>query len=167
MTPEELFEQYNNLPFYIVKHYYPYTVHSEDLEQEALLALWKACLGYNTSIAQFSTYAFTTIRRCLNRYLQKIQKAYTIEVISLNQDTIYENQTIADLIAAPDKSMDTVELQLSIDSVYDTLSDTEKTIVDGFMSGLNQSGLARQLNCCNATVHNRVRDIREKFKTLL
>lgn len=81
--PNELFEQNINLAYsYLQKHtiflrgYDP-----EDLQQEALLALWRACLTYQPARGKFSTYATTCIA---NRFkdLIKIQSRKVDEVLT-------------------------------------------------------------------------------------
>lgn len=81
MTPEQLFTQNQGLAYsYLQKHtIYLRGYDQEDLQQEALLALWKACLTYNPKKSKFSTYATTCIA---NRFrdLIKIQSRKVDEV---------------------------------------------------------------------------------------
>lgn len=86
MSPELelLYHQNTNLVYsYIRKNdIYLSGYDLEDLYQEGLLALWRACLNYNPSRGvKFSTYAVTCIR---NHFVDLIRKnAKRVKTISL------------------------------------------------------------------------------------
>ena len=71
---EQLF--YNNLElayFTLWKHY-PTFAQDEDLKQEAVLGLWKACLTYDESKSKFSTYAVSCMLNKMKVWLRDRSK---------------------------------------------------------------------------------------------
>lgn len=75
MTPLELFHENEKLVYHVINRYYPTFVGNDDVEQEALLGLWKACDTYDENKnLQFSTYACTVIINTIRMYLRTILK---------------------------------------------------------------------------------------------
>lgn len=72
MTPEELFQKNLNLVYHTYHRYFKRLglgSHYDDLIQEGMLGLWRACLDFDESLGYaFSTYAVATIRGAMNRY---------------------------------------------------------------------------------------------------
>jgi RNA polymerase sigma factor (sigma-70 family) len=65
LTPDELFEQNQGLVYSYLKKNPTYidSFEYEDLAQECMMALWKACEKFDSSKGiQFNTYALTCIR---------------------------------------------------------------------------------------------------------
>lgn len=90
MSPNELFEQNVNLAYsYIHKNdIYLDGYDQEDLFQEALAALWKACLNFDPSRGvKFSTFATSCIKNHFSDLIRKNTKI--IKAISL--DTLPED----------------------------------------------------------------------------
>lgn len=68
-TPEELFEANKGLPYHIAKRYKVPEEDRDDMIQEGMLALWRACLGYKPNDNNtFGTYAGKAIMHAYNRF---------------------------------------------------------------------------------------------------
>lgn len=86
-TKEELFEQHKNIVYYCYSKLYKdefIEKSKEDLVQEGFLALWQACRLYNEELnIKLSTYAFTTIRNTMIRWI-KVNRSYYYNNIGLD-----------------------------------------------------------------------------------
>ena len=70
-TPEELFEANKGLPYHIAKRYKVPEEDYQDMIQEGMLALWRACLGYDPSKGKFSTYAGAAIGHAYEEFTHR------------------------------------------------------------------------------------------------
>lgn len=75
MTPLERYSENEKLVYHVINRIFPTFVGNEDVEQEAMLGLWKACCTYDEERdTQFSTYACQVISNNIRMYLRTILK---------------------------------------------------------------------------------------------
>lgn len=102
---KKLFEDNQKLVNYVLWHYYSKYGFDEDLYQEGSIGLWKACLTYDSSKSEFSTYAVHCIRFQMLKSLQSQFKR--IDTISLDSPLkSKDGLTIADCLEDPVSNID-------------------------------------------------------------
>lgn len=139
------------------KHFTGFGYLQEDLIQEGLLALWKACSTFDESRGcTFSTYAFTVVANAMRMYLRK-EKRHT-ETLPLDdtrkmpgdiEGTIVQAMTDADTL---DKVMHAAKCLGYED------------IVRLKIAGAKQVEIAEALGVTQATISKRLSAIFEKVK---
>lgn len=104
MTKEELFEKNTLMAYKIANKYRTnYNRYYEDIKQEALLGLWRACQTYNES-TKFSTYAYVCIKNTVNMYIRRFRK-HEDRNISIYTITV-DNLSIEDSLGAEDENIE-------------------------------------------------------------
>ena len=105
---KRLFEENQKLVNYVLWHNYSQYGFDEDLYQEGSIGLWKACLTYDPSKSEFSTYAVHCIQHQILKALQS-QSKKKVNTISLDAPlnlTSENGLTIADCIKDPVSDID-------------------------------------------------------------
>ena len=140
---EALFYKNVGLAYFIVWKHYPTFAKDEDLKQEALLGLWQACLTYNKSKAQFSTYASSCILNKLRMWFRERNKHP--ETVSLSTPIVVgeEGLTLEDTIEDPVPSID--EDLIDLKNFLGSLRDRDQEIIKLKMQGLTQKQIAQEL----------------------
>lgn len=67
---EALYEENENLAYYVIRNMISHERVTEDLIQIAKVGLWQAVLGYDPSMGEFSTYAIMAIKNELRAHLK-------------------------------------------------------------------------------------------------
>lgn len=102
MTPQERFDTNRPLAFWVANRYRDMIPASDqlDLENAALVGLWRACLRYDEGRgARFSGFAVACITNEIRQHIRSTYRKVPFTVISLDEpvpDT--EGLTIADMI---------------------------------------------------------------------
>lgn len=152
MQSEELFKKNTPLVYHVFnKHFATHFMaqkYKEDLIQEGLIALWRACLFYDAKTGlQFSTYAYPAIR-------WGIYKAYNTLV---KHDS---NRVDVETIEAPDKT-DQTELITVLELLQHESSKT-KQIVQMTLQGYAQREIAQKLGTTQVQVSRTLKKFRTK-----
>ena len=168
LTPEMLFEQNvklayhicnkccNKLPeFYVIKN-------KQDLIQQALLGLWKACCKYDANkLNEFSTYAGVCIKRSVLNYAEQHFRWRRgddqFKTVYLD-DEIEDGITFADLIEAPEKN------DISWIFTDDRLTSLEKHVCILKYEGYTDQEIADKLGYCRAYPNKILKQIGRKLK---
>lgn len=155
MDREKLFADNVKLVPFVLRRYYPPTfVWDEDLMQDGLIALWKACVAYDESRSNaFSTFAVFCIRNGINMALRRRSRWMHTE--SLDQpifsgkdgSELYLADMIEDTAAQIDDGI------IGIMEFISGLNGRDKEIIELRMSGLTQYQCAEKLgisqtHCC-------------------
>lgn len=159
---EQLFYKNLNLAYFILWKHYPTFAQDEDLEQEALLGLWQACLSYDKQKSMFSTYASQCIRNSIWLCLKKRSKHP--DTVSLNSPVRgYEEEglTLEDTIKDPIPAIDDGYIDLK--DFLASLSERDQKIVKLRMQGLTQKQIAQKLGMTRVNCSMRLTRIRVKF----
>lgn len=141
MTKEELFEKNTLMAYKIANKYRTnYNRYYEDIKQEALLGLWRACQTYNES-TKFSTYAYVCIKNTVNMYIHRLRK-HEDRNISIYTITV-DNLSIEDSLGAEDENIEQLEDSMILDEVMKSYNkcfrnDREKKVYKLFLNGKKQ-----------------------------
>lgn len=151
------------------KSFYMYRDYEEDLIQEGLMGLWKACRTFDASLGfEFSTYAVKVIRNEMGMFIRKIRRE--LYEFSLDREMDFEDET-------------RTFLSLIEDKMPEKLSDEEKAIIALFirmgedsgcgeivrlkLKGVKQVDIAKELGVHQATVSERLRVLYNKVRVEL
>lgn len=150
MNNEELFEKNIKLAYKVANKYRnQYLNEMEDIQQIALMGLWKAIINYNGKF-QLSTYAWRVINNEILMHLRKDKK--TPQTLSLE-----------DLQKEMSNEMEINEVDL-IKRLENSFSLKEKNVLKGFIKGETQAQIAKKLNVTQATISRCKTRIKEKIK---
>ena len=167
---KEMFEENINIVYSVVHKLFPSLVNDEDVVQEAMIGLYKACLTYDESKGKLATLAYRCISNQVNMELRKRNRFGQIKMVSM-QDSVKtsddgEDLTIEGLIEDI-KALDEIEERESAEDVANfisTLSDYELKFVRCNSKGLTQQESAKLLHMSQANYSRQMKKIRKKFK---
>lgn len=157
---EQLYHDNIRLAYYILNISYPTFAKDEDMQQEALLGLWKACTTYNPDKAQFSTYAGYCILNQLRLAMRGWEKQP--DTVSLNTP-ISDNEelTLGDTIEDPSSDID--EGYMALKLFIDGLPERERQLVRLMMNGLSQKQAANKLGLSQWWACYALKRLRNKY----
>lgn len=138
---EQLFLENISLAHYVLHRNYPAFSQDEDLHQEALSGLWKACLTYDKSKSQFSTYAWRCILTQIRYSLRSRTKQP--ETVSLSHPTCEAGLTLGDMIEDPCPSID--EGFIDLKAFLEGLPEIERRLIQLNAGGFTQKEIQEQL----------------------
>lgn len=187
MTPKELFDANTKLVYYIFNKYFKdktLACYYDDLIQEGLLALWRACLSYKLDYeTAFSTYAFPSIKGRMTRFYRERTFGVKIPrdmwdngdfsgltVVSLNNSINDDKEDeFVDLLA--DKETDYVEItELLLEEFLSTIKDKKhRDVMEEYFYGAlffespSQVDLANKYKLSQGTVSKIVRKYKKQF----
>lgn len=159
MSPEERYLSNEKLVYDLLKKYFSMYSKSEDMQQEARIGLWKACMTFdeNHGVA-FSSYAYRCMR---NEVLMALRKEkHVSSFVSLNQllDTGEGDLVLEDVLTG-DVGVDWVDWE----AFCQKLTPLEKDICQLRLLGFNQSEIACELDYAQGYISRVLKNVRKKF----
>lgn len=140
-----------------------FQINREDMFQEGTIALLEACKTYKDSYdTKFSTYAYTIIKRRIQRYYYDALDKYNEERFSLDNLEIYDHCSFI----ACDKEInfeDCISNRAKLESLIADLSEEDKQIIRMRIDSYTYDEIARYLNVSRKRIDNRLYRIRQKF----
>lgn len=174
MTPEELFEQNKSLVHFIYSKHFALSQEiqswKDDIIQEGLIALWKACKSYDeTKGFSFSTLACACIHRAMvtyiNRKILKHSSTVSFEEI-ISEDADGNQIKLGDCI--PEIDMEKIEETISVlKTTLAQCSDKTRQVSELVLQGYKQEEIGLMLNMSQTIVSRNWCKFREKFKICL
>lgn len=153
-TAEALFEENIKLAYGLLWKYYPTFAEDEDMQQEALLGLWRACTTYDSDKSKFSTYAGSCILNQIRGVLRKTVKQP--EMVSLSSPVGEDGATLEDLLEDPCLTID--EGLIDLKDYIAGLTELEHKILRMRLQGLTQRQISLELSMsqpwCNRILVN-------------
>lgn len=137
---ERLFEDNQKLAMYFLWKHFPAFGNDEDMQQEALLGLWKACITYDPSKAEFSTWAGYAVRSQIGTTLRRINKqldAVSLEATIEGTDGLKLEDIVEEVV--PSICVGYIDLK----DFLKTLSGKELTIVQYRIQGFSQDQVSQ------------------------
>ena len=140
---EQLFYENIGLAYFILWKHYPTFAKDEDMKQEALLGLWKACMAYDKDKSQFSTYAGQCILNQVRMVLRK--QSYEPDTVSLSTPVGGEDEslTLESLIEDPVPSID--EDYIDLKDFLRGLNKRDKKLIQLRLQGKTQNQIAQEM----------------------
>lgn len=140
---EQLFHQWTEFAWFLLWKHFPNLALDDDIKQEALLGLWKACMTFEEGKAQFSTYASQCIINQIRQVLRKRSNAPKTVSLSTPISLEDDNLTLADVIEDPVPSID--EGYIDLKEFLRGLSDRDKKLVQLRLQGKTQKQIAHEM----------------------
>lgn len=142
---EQLFHQWTEFAWFLLWRYFPQLALDEDIKQEALLGLWKACTTYDKDKSQFSTYAAQCILNQVRQVLRK--RSYEPDIVSLSTPVGgYEEEglTLESMIEDPVPSID--EGYIDLKDFLRGLNERDKKLIRLRLQGKTQKQIAQEMS---------------------
>lgn len=171
MTKEELFEKNTLMAYKIANKYRTnYNRYYEDIKQEALTGLWKACQTYDDSRGCFSTYAYPCISNTINIYIRALRK-HQDRNISLYQPAT-DNLYLEDMLGAEDENIEQLLDSMILEEIKDNFSscfrnERERKVYKLFLDGKKQQEIADELYLSQPVVSRIERRVTKKINNLI
>lgn len=166
-TVEEFFNKNTKLAYWYLNRYFPLLAYDEDIQQEALLGLWKACLTYKADKGiQFTTYAGFCIRNQVLMLLRSKRKEKGIEFISLSSPLKDgDGLEFWEMVEDPEGSLEDSGVLLR--DFISNLSEKEKGLLQIHMKVNDQYEGAACLGCSQAQYSRKLKALRLKIKSFV
>ncbi len=144
-----------------------FQVSRDDMIQEGTIALLEACKTYRECYdTKFSTYAYTIIKRRIQRYYYDEFDKYNEERFSLDNLEVYDHCSFI----AYDNKVDftqCVHNRAKLESLIEKLSEEDKQIVRMRIDSYTYDEIAKYLHINRKRIDNRLYRIRQKFSNKL
>lgn len=161
---EKLFQENTRLAHWAIRKYYPMFICDEDIQQEALIGLWKACTTYNEEKSVFSTYAVRCIYNAIAHLLRKRSSWGRLKTVSLDECLSDNGElTLAGLVYDP--SGDIEDSGVFIEEFIRTLNEKDKAVVSCRLRGLKQIEAAREMGISQAHYSRLLKKVQTKYKS--
>ena len=164
---ELLFERYKPLLNKICRSFFLFGAESQDLMQEAMIGLYKACMNFNEQIASFQTFANICVKR---RILDAVKKSNSQknkiidESFSITPD---EEDNFLSLEGNPDQHIvENENFNELKQEIFCKLSDFELIVLKYYLQGLSYNQIATKLNRPAKSVDNALSRIKQKLQPL-
>ena len=159
LSANELFEQNIKLAYKVSSKFVAFaskrSIYKEDLEQAALLALWKQCLSYDSTEYAFTTIAYRNIKRDVVRYINskynylvpvKNEEGYRSDSAGLQAENL-------PLGLQKEKAPELYDIKLWLN---ESLTKDQKDLLDRRVKGQSCLEIAHDLSVSPQTVMNRL-----------
>lgn len=150
-TKEELFKDNYKFAFWLVRKKFPMLANDDDIKQEALIGLWKACCVYDESAGKFTALATRCVTNQILMWLRKSTNQCKLVACSL-EDTIHDTDdlTVADTIQDPDWGVEFCRMEF--EQSLTALDKRKQLILNLKLDGLNQRRIANILGISQSHV---------------
>ena len=157
---ERLFLKNRKLVHHALWSRYPTFAGDEDMQQEALVGLWKACLTYDKNKSKFSTYAISCILnqvRLAMRALAKQPETVSLSTVVGEDDSCTLEEILED--PYPRTSPDCIALKMYIEG----LEERDRQVVQYALEGLTQKQIAKHLGMSQVWVSRTLKRLRQEY----
>lgn len=161
----KLFEENMNFAYFVLWKYYPQFAEDEDMKQEALIGLFKACETFDETKGKLTALATRCILNGIGQELRRRNKNAKISVISLQQpikagdDELF----IEDMLEDEKDTISCTEQVLDLKEFFETLTERQKSVVIYFSEGISQKDVAEKSGISQPQVSRVLMKIREKY----
>ena len=167
LAMEKLCARYKTVLTKTCRNFFLFGAEPEDLMQEAMLGLYKACISYNPKVASFTTFANICIKR---KVLDAVKRANSLknkllsESISLTTD---EEDNFLTFDGNPDQQIvDHEDFNELKQEIFYKLSDFEIIVLKYYLQGLSYNQIATKLDKNPKSVDNALSRIKQKLQPL-
>lgn len=154
----KLFEDNQRLAHFVMHKHFPRLAFDEDMIQEAIIGLWRACQSFDENKAQFSTYAVLCIRHSVLQALRKEKKS--VKASASLGDPIGEEGTLTlqDVIEDTRPLID--EGSIDLKDYLEKQDETQKQIVQYRIYGRTQAEIAKKVGLSQAQISRVLRNMK-------
>ena len=142
-----------------------YRVNREDMFQEGTIGLLDACRTYRTCFdTKFSTYAYTIIKRKVQRFYYDTIDKYNEERYSLDNLEVYDHCSFV-VYNKEIRYEDCIRNREKLEEIIKDLSEQDKAIIRMRIDSYSYDEIARSLNIKRKRIDNRLYRIKRKFNS--
>lgn len=156
---EKLFYRNTKLAYHVLHSNYPMFGQDEDMKQEALLGLWRACLTFNPDKGNFSTYAGCCILNQIRMAMRR--EAKQPDTVSLSTPLGEEGVTLEDMLEDPCPSID--EGLIDLKNYLGKLSEKELKIIQLNVKGLTQRQIGAEMGLSQTWCSRILKQLRQDY----
>lgn len=166
----ELFDKNKKLAYMVAGRFHTTLIEKDDLQQLALIGLWKACETYEKSKGyKFSTYA---VRCCKNEILKVLRKEknmihFTESDFIKENDDYEESEEVEEFFSIDEKIAECVEAKIVMDKATEYICRKNEELMPIFKDGYTVTELAKKLGTSRQRLNSKLLRTRAKLKTLL
>lgn len=139
-----LFEANVNFVGFFISRHFPQLIGDEDIYQEALVGLWKACQAYDENKSKLLSFASTCIRNEILMELRRRSKTMRLEGLRL-EDIISTEEELQLSEILPDPIAQVEKSEVFVKDFFNQLAAKDKQIVSLLIQGANQTEIAKLL----------------------
>ena len=162
---EEMFINNMNLVYHVLHKHYNYLLHDEDIVQEGMIGLWKACLHYDPSKSEFSTFACTCILNSIRYELRRRSKYYNIKFISLDHPVDDDKEIdLEQLLPSKSDELADAEYREAFKEVFESFNERDQKIIHLLIQGCRQVAIADQFGLSQTQISKIKNKLKSKIK---
>lgn len=163
---EKLFEENTSLAYWVISSRFSNLVGDEDVLQEALIGLYKACLGYDETRGTLSTVAVKYITNAILIYLRNQRIKSRISLISLNSSIPTDNGDEVPLSEIVEDSNQIVEGHgVFLREFISTLKERDKKVIQLSLLGYNQIEIGQILGISQSYCSRIISNLKKKYSS--
>lgn len=167
---EQLFLRYKQLLNQICNSYFVIGAEKEDLMQEAMVGLYKACMSFNPKVASFNTYANICIKRKVLDAI-KVANSKKNQMLSQSLPFVYDDEDQELNIPCEDDVFEGLIQKENFSElkqgIFEVLSDFELLVLKYYVQRQSYHQIAQKLGKSEKSIDNAVVRIKTKLKDLL
>lgn len=167
---DELFVRYKPLLSQICNSYFILGAEKQDLMQEAMVGLYKACMSFNKNVASFATYANICIKRKVLDAL-KVANSKKNQMLSQSVSFVYDDEDQSLNIPCEDDVFENLIQRENFnelkDVIFKILSDFELLVLKYYVQGLSYHEIAQKLGKTEKSIDNAVGRVKQKLRPLI
>ena len=171
-TNEEIFNENINLAYKIANKYATnFADEIEDIQQIALIGLWKAVMTWNQEY-KLSTYAYPCISNEILMYIRKNMR-HRMNILSIDNEVKSskngDNVKLIDMIQDDNDGIDEILSNMVLMSYLKKIktiefTNEEKTIIKFKLEGKTQTEISKALKCSQACISRKCNKLINKIK---
>lgn len=153
------------LTYFVIATYFPYFNGDEDIQEIALIGLWKAIEKYDKEQpASFSTFAVKVIKNEILCFLRTNREfKHNIILVSLETEKTEDNAQLKKA-ESPLLLQQVLSKEIDLNSIFEKLTDEEIQILFDVINKKTYDEIAEKLNTSHSTITRKVFIIRRKIK---
>lgn len=166
---EQLFKRYKPLLNKVCRSFFLFGADADDLMQEAMIGLYKACLSYKKEVANFNTFANICVKR---KVLDAVKKSNSLknkmisDSLPLNFDEDGLNDIASEKLNPDEKIIESENFNELKEKIFCKLSDFELLVLKYYLQGWSYNKIATKLNKTSKSVDNALARIKQKLQGL-
>ena len=163
---EELFYKNKDFAYFYLHRYFPSKAFDEDIQQIALIALWKACLNFEPEKGfTFTAIASKFLLNELSAHFRYEQRrwgrttTFTDEEHFDNSGQVFDNGSLFDCIKEEDDLIQAVD---TYDAITELFDETEQTIFNMLLNDRTLKEIGKEIGCTYQAVSLKIQKMKIK-----
>ena len=164
---EEMFINNMNLVYHVLNKNYSYLAHDEDIIQEGMIGLWKACLHYDPLKSEFSTFAYKCILNSIRYELRKQGKYYNIKFVSFDNPVSDDSSIdLEQLLPSKSDELADAEYRTALQCALESLNERDRQIIILLIQGWKQVAVAEKFGITQAQVSRIKKKLKSRIQSM-